>query len=555
MMVGIVFTIAFLTLIITASHSILYTSTAPVFLWNAYLNQYQSIDQSIQQSIDQTFQQTVSINQLTHSINHQQRNITTLRLCEPAAHYEPNYTSTEEHWPKVVIPQKDDPSNNQSFNQSTYFWKFYEIQTLIDQGEIRIPLLRGYLSKGDRWLVDWFTGDDVNWLERLEADQSVHCLITYSDQSIRRSKLHVSAVGHTGQGGIDSNLWATCATDYYKIPISLTISIIDQSYHVNHFLNAQSVELPICQFTTPVYYAVAQLRALYSFNVDDVIDWISYHYALGVDHFFFHYRYKLTEDQTRKFAPFIAGGLLTIQRFPLAHNSRGVIEVNTDQNPLLLIFSLRIAHHATWVLALDHDEYLRVNTTLFPRECSNSLWCSSSLKEWLEDQKGYSVIQFDSINMVAEMPPKNKQLSEDAYRYSESANQLPMPIRRVWRRSQVKTGVVRHCKWLYHVPSIIGLTVHGGSGVRPTLKDYHRQFASIYHYHDYPIWEEDTRPKDEQEKQKRVDMFWTQEGVRDTYVSDVYEQLPWPADTDRRMLQQVKPYMGKHTPKYNTASD
>jgi hypothetical protein len=247
----------------------------------------------------------------------------------------------------------------------------------------------------------------------------------------------------------------------------------------------------------------------------------------------------------------IEGGVLTVERWPIEHEMRGRFDYHTDQDELLAMFTLRIQKHAVSVMATDFDEYLRIqNSTLYQRPCPNSLYCRSPIKDWLEENRTYSQVQFETVIVVPDAPPADVRLTEDAYRY-ESSPRLPLPVFRVWSREHWNNRLINHCKFFYQTKNMLGLLTHGGSGIRPSTRDFTKEVVFVYHYHSYPIWferDQVTAKLDTACKQARVDKFWHEEAVRDTYVSDVFDQIKWPVGSDEKMLQAVRPYyMRKHT--------
>ena len=187
-----------------------------------------------------------------------------------------------------------------------------------------------------------------------------------------------------------------------------------------------SLSVPLCHvwhrrvlFTAhvrPLFGSAGQLRHL--------MDWVDYHRRLGVDQF-------VVPDQSTKMwlrdqehkegqsvhagrlRHAIATGLLLYDVWPHLGNM---------QQTTLWAATLRLQRSSTWILSCDTDEYLTLpsDAEIFPRTCSNSLWCESPLSLWmrhsgLADRGELQLRTLNVLGATVPLPPR-LWLPEDEWR-------------------------------------------------------------------------------------------------------------------------------------------
>jgi hypothetical protein len=288
-----------------------------------------------------------------------------------------------------------------------------------------------------------------------------------------------------------------------------------------------SVSLPVCVRVLQRYYAIIQLKSYFSWTLEELVDWMEYHFFIGFDHVELHVRHPLTVTEKKVLAPYIDSGLLSLQHWPQRIGPKGGVDVYSDQDMLLLVSQFVTRKQTVWVLAPDMDEFLYLNAwdsaPPYRRSCNNSLHCPSPMRDFLDTHRQDGIITYWTRSFVPFVPPPEYQLEQDRFRYAPENSHLPFPVRRVHWRPNTDSTTVLICKWIFQPNYALHFMTHGGSTVRYKYNDQQLAVIHTKHYHQY--------------EHSNVSRFWSQhEGQRDTGVADILQARQWPIGTDERLL-------------------
>lgn len=320
-------------------------------------------------------------------------------------------------------------------------WKVWEVDVDVDAGEIIVPLL--YLQ----WRQGQTEGNDIApsythnsilpyAFELLASRGMMLCVVEYSDG--RSVTVKPSVVATSG----DAVRGVLCPFEPLRRVMAVSVRIdvpadagaVEwRELHPPSFspfpdgaapplrfgADAQSSEfhaafrLLLCHsFQRRVHVAITS-RTLYGSTTPlaDVMDFIDAHRRIGVDQFVMwdHDRRLWGEDQDASSAHWgrlkhaIDAGYLEYDVMPQALGSHQL------QVILMYVASLRLKRRANWLLAIDIDEFLVLPPPqqLYPRLCSNSLWCPSPIADWIRTAglAGYGSVMLDTGHVMGRSMP------------------------------------------------------------------------------------------------------------------------------------------------------
>ena len=359
--------------------------------------------------------------------------VTVASLCPRPSHVAAGYTGHEQDWLRVPLPD----AAKEKLNSTFIVW---DVDIDLQTGEFQMPLIVEWLSEHNYVYQLASEPKTMGWVRGQVEKGEASCTTTYSDGS----RTHIEAgISHLQPGSPTSPPYLTCSLQPFKVPVSVEVKISEADGAV--------VTLPICTETLPRFYAIIQLKAYFSWEIEEVVDWLNYHYLIGFDHVVLHYRWALTSTDREALQPYIDSHFLTIHNWPLRVSPTNEAERYADQDQLILISQMKTRKQAQWILAPDMDEYLYVNawnsTLIGRRQCNNSLHCPSPIRDFLDVRRQYALLSFWTANFVPFEPPPYAQLPADKYRYDPANAHLPWAVRRIYKRQWHDHRVPVVAKW------------------------------------------------------------------------------------------------------------
>ena len=323
----------------------------------------------------------------------------------------------------------------------TLVWKVWEVDVDVDAGEIIVPLL--YLQ----WREGQTEGNDIApaythnsiltyAFELLASRGMMMCVIEYSDGRSVTVKPSVMATSSDAVRGV------LCPFEPLRVVLAISVRIdvpadagavewrelhppsfspfpdgaapplrfgadaVSSEFH-------SSFRLLLCQsFQRRVHVAITS-RTLYGSTTPlaDVMDFVDAHRRIGVDQFVMwdHDRRLWEDDQDTSSAHWgrlkhaVEAGYLEYDVMPQALGSHQL------QVILMYVASVRLKRRANWLLAIDIDEFLVLPPPqqLYPRLCSNSLWCPSPIADWIRTAglAGYGSVMLDTNHVMGRSMP------------------------------------------------------------------------------------------------------------------------------------------------------
>ena len=157
-------------------------------------------------------------------------------------------------------------------------WIIYDVEVQSEHGELRIPLLRSW-RQGGVWQTTIFDLSQVQWLHRLATLHALHCHALCDDGNTSHSFGFVAPHSNDWARKPNPVPWFTCALHPHSTPphVNVTVSDVELGF-------SDSVLLPLQRVRQHAHYAVVQLKAVWNMDVEEWVDWIHYHYAIGFDH-------------------------------------------------------------------------------------------------------------------------------------------------------------------------------------------------------------------------------------------------------------------------------
>ena len=505
-------------------------------------------------------------------------------LC-PAAHDSPDYNLSAAgyagSWHQLLLPTS--PASS---------WVIHEVDVDLTKRQLRVPIIILDRTKsqyaGHAWISKHKEADRV--LKLILDRAGLRVTIGYEDATqdvvvVRRSSYYKSKIGPTSylkvtlRGDVNSSQQqphsieqpADGVVDYFVPPSMLPLS--ERPIIITLQLDWAAAEvsgnssgivsravLPLCVVQRPMVYSAAVLKPVIGdVGESHLLQWVDYHSRVGVDHFYIIDRnsecnaYPKLQQLTRQ-------GLVTLIHWPLPYpndphdtsHKRGET-IDSAQQAVYWAIYIRSRRVVRWMLAVDMDEYVYLNTSYYPRTCSNSLLCPSPLRDFVQHPSRVreGVVVFGRYNFVGVPPPSRYwNDSNHAWRYriidqqqvaaalaanhsspSTSASVLPpsatpYAVSHVWRsRAPIDVDPVhsrnRYGKYLYRCDrGVIYLGVHSASHrdspTPPAEGPKHLDQVWAAHYRD--IYS--TRSRVEEDR-------WDEQWEMDTRVADVM-QLPLP---------------------------
>ena len=485
-------------------------------------------------------------------------------------------------WPQLVLPTSP-PSA----------WIIHEVDVDLSERQLRVPVIVLDRTKkeyaGHAWISRHKEAESV--FVRLLERAGLRMAVQYEDGTqdvfvAMRHSFYKSRVGPTAylifplRGDANTPQQADRPVDFSVPPAALpmserpvsltlhldwaTVGVIGNETGAAHNLSSSGVSsravLPLCSVERQMVYSAAVLKPVTG-NLSEsyLLQWIDYHRRVGVDHF-------LILDRNGECNSFpllqrlASQGLVTVTHWPLPYvndpsDTSDKRDINNSaQQAVYWAAYIRTRRVARWMLTVDFDEYVYLNTSYYPRACSNSLLCPSPLRDFLEQpsRAHEGVVVFGRYNFVgASPPPRYWNDSSHAWRYriieqerlaanhslsSAAAAPLlasapPYAVTRVWRsRAPIDVDPIRfrnrYGKYLYRCDrGLIYLGVHSAAH-RDTPKPpaegpQHLDQAWAAHYRD--LWKPRSRVHHDR---------WDEQWELDTRVADIMQlELP-PANSD-----------------------
>ena len=215
----------------------------------------------------------------------------------------------------------------------------------LQTGELKLPLITEHLGQWRKYVYSFASPVTMAWVkEQIQAGKAT-CTTTYNDGS----RSHIEArIWHAVPEQATSPPYLVCALQPFKVPVSIHVTLSEA--------DGVQVTLPICTADYERYYAIIQLKAYFSWAIDEVVDWLVYHFLIGFDHVVLHYRWAVTQTDREALQPFIDSGFLELHNWPLRAGPTNEIEPHADQDMQILISQMRTRKQTVWVLAPDMDE-------------------------------------------------------------------------------------------------------------------------------------------------------------------------------------------------------
>ena len=441
-------------------------------------------------------------------------------LCQPASMLlsNPNYTGKTEPADFYHLPL---PHTSLEDGR----WMLWEVDVEPSSGEVRLPLIEE-VRNGGIYNYQFFKGQRLAWITALLNRRLVSCTFDNDDGTQTTSPAYLL---HNIPSSTSNPPWLLCYTRPFTTPTRLTLTLLTAT------INTTRIELPLCTELRRRVYLAAQLKAYFSWQIDDILDWLDYHYKIGFDHFLLHYRWKLTEYEREALQPYIDSQLVELRYWPL-REGKDRAEGYADQDMLMVLSAMRLRQYVQWVLAPDMDEYLYLTSPVVEykqRVCNNSLHCTSPVSSFLDTLRHHSLISYYTWNFVPTQlvqPPASSIPDADRFRYPQldpTALALPIPVQRVWKRQYHDMRAAIVAKWIYQPAHCQEWMTHGGgSRTRPGWADREGEDIHAKHYHAYMMPEADR------------DKYWREEAIRDTAVSDILlDDTMWPQQTNTLFLE------------------
>ena len=464
---------------------------------------------------------THTYNSLTHTA------VTSLCLPPSLSLTNPNYTGKTEPADFYHLPL---PHTSLEDGR----WMLWEVDVDLISGEVRLPLIEE-VRNGGIYNYQFFRGERLSWVSALMSAGAVSCSFEYADGS--ESSTSAAYLLHHNPNSKFNPPWLLCYKRPLATPTRLTLTLNTTTINTTT-INTTSVALSLCTAVTRRYYAVAQLKSYFSWQIDDILDWLDYHYKIGFDHFLLHYRWPLKPYERAALQPYLDTQLVELRYWPL-REGKDRAEGYADQDMLLVLSSMRLRHYVQWVLAPDMDEWLYLTAPGIEykqRSCNNSLHCTSPVRAYLDTMRQYAIISYYTWNFVPTNlvhPPASLITDTDRWRYAHldpAALALPIPVQRVWKRQYHDMRAAIVAKWLFQPQHTHEWATHGGSSAtRPSWADREGEAIHAKHYHAYIMQEE------------HREAYWRDEAIRDTGVSDILlDESMWPAETSDEFLEARK---------------
>ena len=264
--------------------------------------------------------------------------VTVSSLCPRPSHVAADYDGHSEDWLRIPLPAVAQVKNGSEL----IVW---DVDIDLQTGELKLPLVAEWLGEWRKYVYKLAEPKTMAWVhERVKAGDA-SCTTTYSDAT----QSHIEArVSHLNPGAWSSPPYLTCSLQPFKVPVSVEVKLSEADGAV--------VTLPICTEELPRFYAIIQLKAYFSWAIEELVDWLVYHYLIGFDHVVLHYRWALKSADREALQPFIDSQFLTIHNWPLRVGPTNETEPYADQDQLILISQMKTRKQTQWILAPDIDE-------------------------------------------------------------------------------------------------------------------------------------------------------------------------------------------------------